>query len=805
MLQDLRYAIRSLLRSRGFAAATVTTLALGIGANTVVYSILDAMMIRPLPFGNRTERLVTLHSTHPTQATDWDDSELSYPDLLDLREASQRFDAIEGVMRRNVAIESGERVQAVSVTPGLFRLLGVEPQHGRTFTEDDGALPGQESHVIISDALWHRLFAADAAVVGRGMLVNGRSLTILGVMPPAFAFPERHDVWLPYRAPRDEGRDRRSMTAVGLLREGATLEEARAEARAHAAALAERHPATNRGWGVHVMALRDFFVPPQTRRALTAMLAAVGLVLLVACANVASLLVARGVGRQREFAVRAALGSGRARLVRLLLLESAVLSAIGGAAGLLVASWGLDALLASMPEPPPHWAQMRIDARVLTFTAMVSALTALACGLLPALRVTRFDASKASLHTARHGGPSKDQRRLQGSLVAAQVAVSLALLVCATLLARSAMQLQYADAGFDPRPLLSLRVYLAGDAYDEPTARARALRRITDRLGTLPAVQIAAATGAIPSDDGGDAIRLVPEHATATRSEEVGAQVVPITPSFFDAIGAPLVEGRPFTDAENDRPGADVAIVNRALAARFWPGEEAVGRQLRVATGAPAVETLRVIGVAPDLVYEELGEETAQSKLNVYIPYGRAGWRTMGLLLRTAGDPAAVAPAVRGAIREVDPGVASFDLQTMTERRLATSWGERFIGKTFALFGLAGLLLACVGAYGLTAYSAAQRTREIGVRMAVGAGRADILRLLVGRGARLAVLGIAAGLPMAIAAASGVQRLLFRVSPWDPGVWASVPMALVAAVLLASFAPARRASLIDPATALRHE
>jgi predicted permease len=361
MIQDLRYAVRSLLRSRGFTAATLTTLALGIGANTIVYSILDAMMLRPMPFGERTARLVTLHSTHPTQATDWDDSELSYPDLLDLRAASRNFDAIEGILQRNVSVEAGERVLAASVTPGLFRLLGVEPQQGRGFTENDGALPGQESHVIISHGLWQRLFAGDTTIVGRGVLINGRSLTVIGVMPPDFGFPQHQHIWLPYRAPRDDGRDRRSFTSVGLVREGVSLDEARTEMHALAATLAVAHPDTNRDWGVHVMPLRDFFVDAGTRRALTAMLAAVGLVLLVACANVASLLIARGVGRQRELTVRAALGSSRGRLVRLLLIESAVLAVTGGAIGLLVATWGLDALLASMAEPPMTFG---VDGRV---------------------------------------------------------------------------------------------------------------------------------------------------------------------------------------------------------------------------------------------------------------------------------------------------------------------------------------------------------------------------------------------------------------------------------------------------------
>jgi predicted permease len=366
------------------------------------------------------------------------------------------------------------------------------------------------------------------------------------------------------------------------------------------------------------------------------------------------------------------------------------------------------------------------------------------------------------------------------------------------------MQLQHADAGFDPRPLLSLRVYLAGGAYDTPAARAGALQRIVDRLNQLPGVHRTGATGAIPSDDGGDGIRLVPDRAAGTRTEEIGAQLIPIAAPFFEALATPLRQGRTFTDAESADERADVVIVNESLAARFWPGAYAIGRRLRLVTGT-TVLAFRVIGVAPDIVYEEIDEETAQSRLSVYVPYARAGWRTMALMVRSEGSPEAVAPSLRAAIREIDPAIATYDLQTMTQRRRTTSWGQRFIANTFAAFGLAAVVLACVGAYGLTAYSAAQRAREIGVRMAVGADRRDILGLLLGRGLRLAAVGVAAGTPLAIAAATAVGRLLFRVSPWDPAVWAGMPVALVAAVLFASFMPARRASLADPAAALRHE
>ena len=806
MLQDLRYACRALARARGFTAAAVATLALGIAANTVVYGIVNALLIRPLPFGERSSRLVTLHSTHPTQAQDWDDSGMSYPDLLDVRERAGSLERLEGFFERDFSLASAreaERVQGASVTPGLFRLLGVTPEIGRGFTDDDGAEPGFESVVLISHRLWRRLYDADPAIAGRTITVNARALTVVGVMPDRFAFPENQDVWLPYRTSRDEFRGRRSLLAVGLLRPGRSLAGARAELASVAASLAGEHPDTNRQWGLHAMPLRDLFVNAATRRALTAMLPAVALVLLIACANVAGLLVARGVGRARELSVRIALGATRARIARLLFFESLLIAAAGAAVAIILASWTLDALLASMPEPPAYWAHIGIDGRVLAFTVIAALVAAAASGLVPALRTARAQTASFAPGT-RTPSASRDQRRLQGTLVAAQVASTFALLVAATLLARSATMLQHADIGFDTSPLLSLRLYIAGDAYDDPVARARTVRNVVDRLRGLPGVEAAAATGAIPGDDGGGSVRLIPPEAPGDADKEIGAQMVPVTGTFFDALGLSLLSGRRFDSADADRVDGNAVIVSRRLGDRFWPGGPAVGRELRVRGGA-GTGVFRVVGVAPDLVYEELGEETPQSRLIVYVPYVRAGWRTMSLMVRTRTAPESSAPAARAAVRSVDPAFAPYDVMTMRERRRFTTWGERFIGRTFTTFAVAALLLACVGVYGMTAYSAAQRVHEIGVRLAIGATRVDIVRLLVGRGARLAAIGTMTGIPLAIGAAKLVEGLLFQTSPWTAGVWLAVPGALLAAVLVASFVPARRASLTDPAIALRQE
>jgi predicted permease len=483
--------------------------------------------------------------------------------------------------------------------------------------------------------------------------------------------------------------------------------------------------------------------------------------------------------------------------------EALVLAALGGGLGLLLATWGLDAVLAANPEPPPFWVQLALDARVVMFVLLVSIASAVLVGLIPAFRATRLDVVSGMQPGNRTAGATASQRWLQGLLVAGQVAMSLALLVGATLLARSAMQLGNADTGFDPRPLLSFRVYMAGDAYDRPIARATALDRLVGRIAALPGVSAAGATGAIPGDDGGQGTSLLPPDGRNVPGDEIGAMTVPVTPQFFDALGLSFIEGRTFTMQETTATDADVVVVNRRLAERFWPGQRADGRRLTL-VGA-AVTHRRVIGVVPDVVYEELGEETEQSRLIVYLPYAAAGWRTMAVLVRSAGDPGTLAASVRSAIRDVDPAFAIYDLLTMAERRVQTQWGERFIGRTFAAFAIVALLLACVGAYGLTAHAAAQRTREIGLRMAIGATRGDIIRLLLGRGIRLAALGIGAGLPAAAAGAFLLQGMLFRVSAWDPGFWLAVPLSLLVPVIVANFLPARRAARSDPAVALRHE
>ena len=529
------------------------------------------------------------------------------------------------------------------------------------------------------------------------------------------------------------------------------------------------------------------------------MLGAVSLLLLVACANVAGLLIARGVSRQRELITRAALGASRGRLVRLLLAEAFVVAAAGGTLGIGLALWGLAAVLGSVAELPAYWTEPRIDLRVLASTALVTALVSLMAGLVPALRLSRVDLSSAGSGT-RSVGATRGHRRFQRGLVVAQVSVSFVLLVGATLLAQSAVALQQADPGFDAAHILSGRFYIAGDTYDPPEARAAAVDRVVQAIAAIPGVTAASATMSIPADDGGQTILL------QAGQDAIGVMAISMTAGLWDTLGLSLREGRTLTPAEVLDPASTSVLINERLAQRFWPRQSAIDRSLQTVNARGVVtSTLRVVGVTPNLVYEEFGETTPQAQMNVYLPYGRSGGRTLALLARTSGAPASYSESLRAAVRSVDPSFATFDVLSMTERRRLTTWSERFLAGTFSGFAVAALVLACLGTYGLVAYAAAQRRREVGVRLAIGATRTDIVSLFVRGGAGLGLSGIVIGLPLALMGARGLSDagMLFLVSPWDVRIWLMLPCVLIVAVLLATTQPAIVASRIDPSDALR--
>ena len=806
---DTRQALRSLARRPGFTAAALLTLGLGIGANSTVFSLVNAILIRPLPLGDHGERVVTLHSTHKSQPEDWEDSTLSYDDLEDVRLTSKSLEDVAGYVGGGFTMLAGgeaERLRGGSITPNLFPLLGLQPALGRQFREEDGQDFGHAAVVLVSHRLFERRFGGDPGIVGKPVVLNGRALTVIGVMPVGIRFPQRDELWVPYRPTADRQRraDRteRYVAGFGLLRPGSTLDQAQGELDLIAARLAEEHPDANRGWGIRTMSFRDSVVDRGMRIVSMALLGAVAAVLLIGCANLANLILARGVARQRELAVRSALGASRHRLVGQVLGETVVLCALGGLLGLVIGTWGSALMVASWPEELPYWVQTDLDWRVVAFTAGVATLAALVSGLLPALRSSRPDLV-SDLRDGARSSTGPGHQRLQSALVVGQIALSLALLAGANLMVRSFLRLQEAPSGFVEEALLSLRFYVAGDAYDRPEARAELLRMLEQRLEAEPGIAKAAVTSSIPTDDGGHPVRLAVDGQPVPTGEEPGAILIVASPSLFETLGAPLVEGRTFEAAEHASPRADVAVVNQRLARRFFP-DGAVGRRIGLVDGT-ATQWLRIVGVAPDLQYEEFGEDTAQSRLNVFIPYAGRPYRTMALFVRTRTAPRAQADVVRRVFRALDPGLATWDVRTMEEIRAYTTFEQRFFGKLMGAFAGQALLLACLGVYGVLAYGVSQRTHEIGVRLALGARPLDVIRLVVHQGARMAAAGVASGLLLAVALGRLIQGILFGVSFWEPLPLFAIATVLVGVVLLASLLPARRAAAVDPMAALRAE
>ncbi len=812
---DLEHGARTLAKRPAFTLAALATLGLGIGANSTVFGIVNALLLRPLPLGEHGARLVTLHSTHKTQPEDWNNSGLSYADLHDLRDRVEGLEDVAGYVGGGFTLQAGgeaERLRGGSVTPNLFPLLGLRPALGRDFRDEDAGDFGFAPVVVLSHRLFERRFGADPGLVGRGVILNGRAVTVIGVMPPGIRFPERDELWVAYRPRSDPQRAptraQRFIAGFGLLREGIDIGRVQGELDLTARRLAEAHPDTNRGWGVRAMTFRDSAVDRGLRVVTAALLGAVAAVLLIACANLASLNLARGAARQREMAVRASLGASRGRLVRQMLAEAALLCAGGGLLGLEAGAWFTHLMVASWPEELPYWVELGLDWRVLLFTTGVAALAVVLSGLLPAWRSARPDLV-SDLRGGSRGGVGAGPQRLQSALVVGQVALSLALLVSASLMIRSFLRLQAAPSGFVEEALLTLRFYVAGDAYDVTERRAEMLRELETRLSALPGVRRAAITSSIPTDDGGAPVRLVVERRPVPPGEEPSALRIAASPALFETLGAPLVEGRSFTASEHASPSADVVIVNRTLARRFWP-EGALGQRLALVDGggrredAP-VAWLRVVGVAPDLQYEEFGEETAQSRLNVFRPYAAVPGRSLALLVRTATPPRVQAEAVRRVFRELDPGLAVWDVRTMEEVRAFTTWEHRFFGRLMGGFAAQALLLACLGVYSVLAYAVGRRTHEIGVRLALGAGPSDVMRLVLRRGAALGLLGTALGLLLSLAVGRALQGILYGVEPGEPGPLLATAAVLVAVVLAASFLPARRAAGVDPIAALRAE
>src|SRR5688572_3698847 len=672
LLRDLWHAWRGLRQKPGFLVAALLTLAIGIGANITIFSIVNGLSLRPMPFGDRTDRLVTLHPTHPTQPQEepgWGEAEISIPDMIDFRRASS-IEGIGGYLFRNFVLSgdvtSAERVQGGSVTPDLFPILGVDPMMGRHFLPEEAAAPGLESVVMITHGLRQRRYGSDPGMIGKPIIVNDRARTVVGVLPPGFKFPLVDQLYMPLRW--DESpRGNRNVNAVALLKPGVSVPQAQSELSGIAERLEQTYPLMNRGFGVRAVPIRRSYVDSDTDRVSVVLMTGVGFVLLIMCANMANLMLVRGASRQRELAVRAAMGAGRGRLLWVSLTESVLLAVPGAVMGLLASQWAVDAIIASFPEELPYWFKFGVDGTVVAFAIGTAAFTTLAVGLLPSIRAASPDLINDLKDAGRGLSLGRGGQRLQAALAISQVALCFGLLVGANLMVRSFMAMQRADLGFDHRPILSARGYLAGDAFDEVAARASFYRQVINALSSLPGVSAAAITTSIPGDDGGTERRLVIDGRT-DEQDEVNVQSIGISPALFEAIDLPITRGRTFTDQETENPQSNVALINERLAERLWPGADPIDRRLGFRF-SDEIQWLRVVGVVPDVHYEEIGEDTDQSRLNVYVPYAMDGSRSMAMLVRAHGSPEALMTPAREALQRIGPTFPIYRLMPMRELR----------------------------------------------------------------------------------------------------------------------------------------
>jgi predicted permease len=796
VIRDLIRAARALRDRPGFTLTIVVTLALGIGANAAIFSLVDASLLRPLPFVE-PDRLVALGEARPSGEAD----DLAAPTFVEWRHAARSLEALAAWTWWGLALTGRgepEELLTIRASPSLFPTLGAGAALGRTFAPEEEA-PGRGAVVLLSDGLWRRRFGADPGILGRTLVLDGEPRTVVGVMPRGFRFPDAEiDLWIPlgFHDYERESRTIRMFNVIGRLAPGATIDGARAEMAAIAAATAAREPGTHRGWSAWVEPAASRLV--NAPAALPLLLGAVGLVLLIACANVASLLLARGAERERDLAVRAALGAGRGRLARELLAEALVLAAAGGALGLLLSGWLVDLVQALDPEGLPGWHEVRVDGRAVAFTAAASLAAALLAGLVPALRAARPDLDRA-LREGSGRATARRATRAREALAVGETALAIVLVAGAGLLVQSLLRVVRTDPGFDSRRALVASLFLPGSRYDGPGVGRRFFEDLLARSGALPGVLAAGGVSALPLAEVGEDYD-VPYRVTdrpPTSDESPSADFRVATTGYFRALGIPLVAGRDF--ATTDVEGAPaVAVVNRTLARRAFGERDPLGRRLTLERSG---EEVTVVGVVGDVRHRGLD---AEPRPEIYRPLGQDDHtHALTIVLRTAGPPLALADPLKRTVLELDPDLPISVLTTLEDLTSSSVASRRMDAAVLGSFAALALLLAALGLHGALAGAIAGRTRDIGIRMALGAGRRRVMREVVGRGLALAATGFALGLPAAVLLARVLRGMLVGVGPADAATHAGAAVVLLGTALLAAWLPARRAAGVDAAAALR--
>ena len=800
--QDLRYGARMLFKQPGFTAIAALTLGLGIGANITIFSVVNAVLLRPLPYPD-ADRLVFLWSEAPAQNIR--ERASAYANVADWREQNKSFEDIAASDPTVVTLTGAaepEQVMSVRASANLFPLLGVAPMLGRTFTADEEQQ--QARVVVLSHGLWRRRFGASPNVLGQTLEIDGVSSQVIGVMPERFRSGKETPIWEPHtlfpdweaqKAQRGTG----SWQVVGRLKPQVSLAQAQVEMSAIAQRLEQAFPVANKGLGVNLVPLQLHYTGSNVRLALWMLFGAVALVLLIACTNVANLMLARGITREREMAIRIALGAGRIRLMRQMLTESALLSLLGGAVGLLIASWGIRAILSFSPPNIRNLDSVTIDTRVLAFTTVVALLTSLLFGLAPALKISQAQPG-AALKEGRSAGGGVSGRRLRSLLLITEFSLTVLLLAGAGLLLRSFSKLQAVDPGFDPARVLHMQLTPARNGTADQWRFF--YQQVSERIAALLGVEAAGLTEEIFRSGNPDGLITIeggsPDSSATARipfSEDV------ISEGFFQTLRVPLRKGR-FFNAQDNQAAVRVTIINETMARRFWPGEDALGKRFKLGPAQSTNPWLTVVGVVGDMRRQSLER---QPIAQIFQPYLQSSARRLILLIRTTGEPIHLAPVVRSEIRALDKtvlvnGIAT--LESQLDQRVAE---RRFQTWLLALFSALALLLAAVGIYGLMSYTVTQSTREFGIRMALGAQPRDLVRLVIGHGLVLSATGVVIGLVAAFALTRVLAGLLFGVTTTDPTTFLVAPLVLLLVALLACFVPARRATKVDPMVALRHE
>jgi putative ABC transport system permease protein len=820
LFQDIKYGMRMLLKNPGITATVILALALGIGANTAIFSVVNSVLLRPLPY-EESDRLVFLNE----KSAVLDEMSISYPNFEDWRAQNQSFERI-GVYNRSSYNLTGngeaERIVTGQVSADLFSVLRVNAALGRVFTNEEDK-PGATPVVVLSYGLWQRRFGGQTSILNQPITLNGKSYTVIGVMPQDYLYPSRVEMWVPVGQLSDQASwksrgNHPGLYGVGRLKPGVTFDQALADMARVASNLEKQYPDSNTGNGIRLRPLLEIYVS-DIRRALWVIFAAVAFVLLIACANIANLLLARATARKKEMAIRSALGAGRWRIARQLLTESILLSLVGGSLGLLLGRWGIQLILYISPDAIPRSREIGLDWKVLGFTVAISFITGILFGLVPALQAGEVDVHETLKDTGR--GMSS-RHWLRSSLVVVEVATTLVLLIGAGLMIRSFYLLQKVNPGFSYEHLTSFSISLPQKKYTSDESRTSFYNRLLDNIRAIPGVESVAAASGLPlGNNGWQTSFTVDGRPEPPRGEMPLMEACLVTPDYFKAMNIPVLRGRVFNDhdnkshlagkdlskySENEKSTAGVnsIVIDEEFARRHWPNEEAVGKRIRLGGGhGTNTPLLEVIGVVGRVKMEGLNQNS--NRVQGYFPYAQLPQGGMTLVIKGSGDPNQLVSAGREQVKALDPEQPIYSPRTMGEIRAESVAPERLNLTLLSLFAGIALVLAIVGIYGVMSYSVTQRTHEIGIRMAIGASRADVFRMILGHGMKLALIGIGVGLVGAFTLTRLMATMLFGVEPTDATTFASIAALLVTVALLACYLPGRRATKVDPVISLRYE